>query len=178
MISVWRITKQKHAKNAFTGGRARLYGGRWNSAGKLVVYTAESRALALAGILVHLESAAVLSKYIVFQVERDEQYIAHLDPGDLPKNGRAEPAPNRLQMLGDEWLDSGQSAGLRVPSAIVAGEFNYLRNPLHPDFLELRTHSSEGFSIDRRLVEYEPSSDREPRRAKNPTPTSLVARSS
>jgi RES domain-containing protein len=152
LISVWRITKQKHAKNAFTGDGARLYGGRWNTAGKLVVYTAESRALALAEILVHLESAGVLSKYVVFQVEIDEPYIAHLDLGDLPKNWRAEPAPRRLQILGDEWLDSGKSAALRVPSAIVVGEFNYLLNPLHPDFSELRIHSPERFSIDRRLV--------------------------
>jgi len=38
---------------------------------------------------------------------------------------RAEPAPKRLWTLGDEWLDSGKSAVLRVPSAIVVGEFNF-----------------------------------------------------
>ena len=152
MILVWRITKQKHAKNAFTGDGARLYGGRWNSSGKLVVYTAESRALALAEILVRLEFAGVLSRYVVFQVEIDEPYIAQLELRDLPKNWRAEPAPKRLQTLGDEWLDSAKSAVLRVPSAIVVGEFNYLLNPLHPDFSKLRTHGPERFSIDKRLV--------------------------
>ncbi len=154
MISVWRITKQKLAKTAFTGDGARLYGGRWNSPGKLVVYTAESRALALAELLVHLESSGVLSRYIVFQVEIDESYIAHLDLHDLPKNWRAEPAPKRLQTLGDEWLDSGKSAVLRVPSAIVGGEFNYLLNPLHPDFSKLRIHLPEKFAIDKRLVKW------------------------
>jgi len=152
LILVWRITKQKHAKNAFTGDGARLYGGRWNSSGKLVVYTAESRALALAEILVRLEFAGVLSRYVVFQVEIDEPYIAQLELRDLPKNWRAEPAPKRLQTLGDEWLDSAKSAVLRVPSAIVVGEFNYLLNPLHPDFSKLRTHGPERFSIDKRLV--------------------------
>jgi len=152
LISVWRITKQKHAKNAFTGDGARLYGGRWNSPGKLVVYTAESRALALAEILVHLESAGVLSRYVLFQVEIDESHVAHLDLRDLPKNWRAEPAPKRLQALGDEWLDSNKSAVLRVPSAIVGGEFNYLLNPLHPNFSKLRIHGPERFSIDKRLV--------------------------
>jgi RES domain-containing protein len=152
LISVWRVTKQKHAKNAFTGDGARLYGGRWNNPGKLVVYTAESRALALAEILVHLESAGVLLRYVVFQVEIDESYIGQLDLRDLPKNWRAEPAPKRLQTLGDEWLASGKSAVLRVPSAIVGGEFNYLLNPLHPDFSRLRIHGLERFSIDKRLV--------------------------
>ena len=151
MISAWRITKEKHAKTAFTGEGAKLYGGRWNSPGNLVVYTAESRALALAEILVHLESAGVLSRYVVFQVEIDESYISHLDVGDLPKNWRAEPAPKRLQMLGDEWLDSGKSVVLRVPSAIVGGEFNYLLNPSHPDFSHVRIHGPEKFPIDKRL---------------------------
>jgi RES domain-containing protein len=152
LISTWRITKQKHARTAFTGEGAKLYGGRWNSQGKLVVYTAESRALALAEILVHLESAGVLSRYVVIQVEIDESNIAHLDLRNLPKNWRAEPAPKRLQTLGDEWLDSGKSAVLRVPSAIVVGEFNYLLNPSHPDFSKLRIHAPERFSIDKRLM--------------------------
>lgn len=152
MISVWRITKRKHTKNAFTGEGAKSFGGRWNNLGKLVVYTAESRALALAEILMHLESASVLSRYIVFQVEVDESYITHLDLRDLPKNWRAEPAPRRLQTLGDEWLDSGKSAVLRVPSAIVDGEFNYLLNPLHPNFSKLRIRGPEKLSIDKRLV--------------------------
>jgi len=152
LISVWRITKQKHAKDAFTGEGAKLYGGRWNSPGRLVVYTAESRALALAEMLVHLESAAVLSRYVVFQVEIEESSIAHLHLPDLPRNWRAEPAPRRLQTLGDEWLDSGKSAALRVPSAIVMGEFNYLLNPAHPNFSKLRIHAAEKFPIDRRLA--------------------------
>ena len=152
MISAWRITKQKHAKTAFTGEGARLYGGRWNSAGRPVIYVAESRALALAEILVHLESAGALSRYALFQVEIDETYIAHIDPSALPKNWRAEPAPKRLQTVGDDWLVSGKSAVLRVPSAIVADESNYLLNPLHPDFSRLQIHGPERFPIDRRLV--------------------------
>jgi RES domain-containing protein len=154
LISAWRITKQKHARSAFTGEGAKLYGGRWNSPKRLVVYTAESRALALAEILVHLESAGVLSRYVVFRVEIDESYIAHLDWRDLPKNWRAEPAPKRLQRLGDQWLDSSKSVVLRVPSAIVGGEFNYLLNPLHPNFPKLRIHDPERFSIDKRLVKW------------------------
>jgi RES domain-containing protein len=152
LISAWRITKQKHARTAFKGEGARLYGGRWNSAGRLVVYTAESRALALAEILVHLESAGVLSRYVMFQVEIDKSYVADVDRGALPKNWRAEPAPKRLQTIGDDWLESGKSAVLRVPSAIVDGEFNYLLNPSHSDFSKLQIHGPERFPIDKRLV--------------------------
>jgi RES domain-containing protein len=152
LISAWRITKQKHAKTAFTGEGARLYGGRWNSLGRLVVYTAASRALALMEILVHLESAVVLSRYVVFKVDIDDSLVADLPLNTLPKNWSTEPAPKRLQRLGDDWLDSGRSAVLRVPNAIVGGEFNYLLSPLHPDFPKLRISGPERFQIDRRLV--------------------------
>lgn len=122
MISAWRITNQKHVKTAFTGEDARLFGGRWNSPGQLVVYAAESRARALNEIPVHLESAAVLSRYVAFKVDIDES------------------------------LSSARSAVLRVRSAIVGGEFNYLLNPLHPEFPKLRIDSPEKFQIDKRLV--------------------------
>jgi RES domain-containing protein len=129
-----------------------LYGGRWNSAGRPVLYTAESRSLALAEILVHLESAGVLPRYFLFQVEIDKSYIADVDPSALPKNWRAEPAPRRLQTLGDDWLFSGKLAVPRVPSAIVAFEFSYLLNPLHPDFAKLKILGSGKFPIDQLLV--------------------------
>jgi RES domain-containing protein len=152
LISVWQITKKKHTKSAFTGEGARLYGGRWNSPGKPVVYTAESRALALVEILVHLNSAGLLAKYVVFQVEIDKPFIAHLEPRELPSNWQMEPAPKQLQMLGDAWLESQRSPILRVPSAIVGGEFNYLLNPLHVDFSKLRIHRPEKIAIDKRLL--------------------------
>jgi RES domain-containing protein len=152
LISAWRITKQKHTKSAFTGEGAFLYGGRWNSPGKGVVYAAESRALALVEILVHLNSAGLLAKYVVFQVEIDKPFIAHLEPLELPTNWQVEPAPKQLQMLGDAWLDSQRSPVLRVPSAIVGGEFNYLLNPLHVDFSKLRIHRPEKLAIDERLL--------------------------
>jgi RES domain-containing protein len=94
----------------------------------------------------------VLSRYVVLEVEIEESSIAHLDPRDLPKDWRAEPAPRRLQALGDEWLDSGKSPVLRVPSAIVGGEYNYLLNPAHRDFFKLRFHAPQKFPIDKRLV--------------------------
>lgn len=129
-----------------------MYGGRWNSAGRPVIYTAQSRALALTEILVHLESAQILSRYVLFQVEIGDSYIANVDLGSLPKNWRTEPAPKRLQEIGDDWLASATSVALRVPSAIVIGEFNYLLNPLHPDFSRIKIRGPEKFLIDKRLV--------------------------
>jgi RES domain-containing protein len=150
VIVAWRITKQKHARSAFTGEGARLYGGRWNSKGRAVVYAAESRSLALTEMLVHLQAEALLLHYVLFRCEIGESLVREIDLADLPKSWAADPAPKRDQAVGDKWIDSAASAVLRVPSAVVIGEMNYLLNPAHPDFAKIAI-SPQKFRIDKRL---------------------------
>ena len=150
MIVAWRITKQKHARSAFSGEGARLYGGRWNSKGRAVVYASESRALALTEMLVHLEAESLLLHYVLFRCEFDESLVQSIDSAGLPKNWAADPPPNRNHAIGDKWIDSAASAVLRVPSAVVLGEMNYLLNPAHPDFAKIAI-GAQKFKIDKRL---------------------------
>ena len=44
---IWRLTRERYADSAFSGEGARQHGGRFNSPGTPVVYTAESLPLAL-----------------------------------------------------------------------------------------------------------------------------------
>jgi RES domain-containing protein len=151
LISSWRITKKKHINTALSGEGARLYGGRWNTKGKSVIYTAESRALAVTEMLVHLDTAGPLSKYVVIRIEFDDTLVKEIDLISLPANWRAEPAPRRLQAIGDDWIETWASVVLRVPSAVIQGEFNYLLNPAHADFGKLKVSSPESFRFDKRL---------------------------
>lgn len=152
MLSVWRIIKQKHAGSAFTGEGARLYGGRWNTAGTAIIYTAQSQALAALEMLVHLDSPAMLQKYLLIEASFDDSFVADLDRASLPKNWRADPPPIEVQVLGDDWAAGKASAVLRVPSVIVPGESNFLLNPGHPDFRKVRIGKPVVFEFDRRLV--------------------------
>jgi RES domain-containing protein len=52
--------------------------------------------------------------------------------GTLPRDWQESPPPPSTRALGSEWAASRTSAILRVPSAIVPIEHNYLLNPLHP----------------------------------------------
>ncbi|MGA9671505.1 MAG: RES family NAD+ phosphorylase, partial [Terracidiphilus sp.] len=52
---VWRLCRERYAGEAFSGHGARLYGGRWNSAGTPMVYASSSLALAAIELFVHLE---------------------------------------------------------------------------------------------------------------------------
>jgi RES domain-containing protein len=151
-VSAWRITKRKHAKSAFSGEGARLYGGRWNSPGTAVIYTAQSQALAVLEVLVHLDSAELLKKYVLFEVSIDEEHMADLDTSVLPRNWKADPPPAKVQMIGDDWVRSATSAVLRVPSTLVPGESNFLLNPRHEDFSKLRIGKAFPFQFDPRFA--------------------------
>jgi RES domain-containing protein len=150
-LTAWRIYKRKHAKAAFTGHGARLYGGRWNTRGVAMIYTSGSRALASLEMLVHLETPEALKHYMICAVTFNGSLVQPLDLKLLPANWRHDPAPFKLQQLGDNWITSGKSPVLQVPSAIVPGENNYLLNPRHPDFAKLTIATPEPFNLDRRL---------------------------
>ena len=151
-ITAWRIVKQKNEKTAFSGEGARLYGGRWNSPGTGLVYTAQSQSLAALEMLAHLDSADLLGQYVFFDVTIEDSMVAVLDPSSLPKNWRAEPPPNKLRLLGDAWADAATSVALRVPSSIIPAESNYLLNPKHLDFAKLQIGKAVPFRYDARLA--------------------------
>ena len=138
MITAWRITKRKHAKTAFRGEGARLYGGRWNSPGIPVNYASESQSLAALEMLVHLDSSDILENYIVFEIGIDEKLIIEVSTAQLPGNWRKERA-RELWLMGDDWIRSVASAVLRVPSTWIPSESNFLLNPRHMDFERLHT---------------------------------------
>jgi RES domain-containing protein len=151
-ISAWRITKQKHAKSAFSGEGARIYGGRWNSPGTAMIYTAQSQALAVLEMLIHLDSPELLKRYSLFEVEMDLLYVAELDLSNLPRNWRANPTPAGVRAIGDDWVASRRSVALRVPSALVPAESTFLLNPQHPDFSKLCIGKAVPFQFDPRLA--------------------------
>jgi len=136
-LHAFRIVKQRLASEAFTGEGARLYGGRWNRPGHAMVYTASSTSLAMLEMLVHLDASALLHSYVFFEVEFDDSLVTELDIQALPNDWRASPAMPEVQQLGDDWLRSMRSAVLRVPSAIIPHEPNYLLNPHHKQFAKL-----------------------------------------
>lgn len=151
-LSAWRIVKARHAARAFDGEGARLYGGRWNSAGVPVVYLAQSRSLALLEILVHLQDSAVLASYVQIEAELDSDDLRVLDASRLPAGWRASPPPAVLQQIGDAWVASRASLGLSVPSAIVPDERLYVLDPRHPRAASLTVGEPQPVQIDPRLA--------------------------
>lgn len=116
-----------------------------------MVYVAQSQALAVLEVLVHLDSTNLLEKYVLLQVDFDASKVIDLNKAVLPENWRDDPAPAEVQAIGDKWAVSGTSLALRVPSTLVPGESNFLLNPRQSDFKTLKVFPPLPFRFDRRL---------------------------
>jgi len=150
-ITAWRIVKARYASAAFTGEGAKRDGGRWNSVGVAVVYLAESRALAIVENLVHLDADELIGHYRLLPATFDSGLVKELSTSELPMDWRRNPAPPSTSRLGDQWVRTGESAVLRVPSVIVPSESNFVLNPNHPQFHTIKLGPPEKFRFDRRL---------------------------
>jgi RES domain-containing protein len=56
------------------------------------------------------------------------------------------------QSIGFEWLQDRGTAVLKVPSAIIDLEYNYLLNPAHADFHKIKIAGVRPFSFDARFT--------------------------
>ncbi|VGO22495.1 RES family NAD+ phosphorylase [Pontiella sulfatireligans] len=152
MQTAWRIVKPRRVADAFSGEGARLFGGRWNSIGRPVVYAAESKALAALEILVHIIDDSLMDEYLCIPVRFDPRLAKLLDLKSLPDDWRKTPPGASTQGLGDAWVADNLSVVLEVPSVLIPGESNYLINPRHPNFGKLQVGAPEPFEFDPRLM--------------------------
>ena len=56
------------------------------------------------------------------------------------------------RLVGDRWLKEARSAVLRVPGVIAHGEVNYLLNPEHGQFRQIKIHDPRPIALDGRLL--------------------------
>ncbi len=152
MIPAFRLCKTKFMASAFSGEGARLHGGRWNSPGLAVVYTSSSLSLATLEVLVHLEDPEAFARLFswVF-LEFPEDAVERVDPARLADGWRADGANSASRAVGDAWLRSMRTPVLAVPSVVTPGEWNYLLNPAHWRFAEVRIGETRRFRPDPRL---------------------------
>jgi len=149
---VYRLCKAAHA--ALDGEGARLWGGRWNRAGRPMVYTAASPSLAVLEVLVHLDlpSALLPDDLRLLTIELpDDAALRRLDPGlpDAPADGPTD--DGACLAAGEAFLDGGDALGLMVRSVVVPQEWNLLLNPRHAGMARVRVRENEPFRLDPRL---------------------------
>lgn len=102
------------------------------------MYLGASLAQAAMELLVHLYRPSLLTEYSKMSVAFDEALVNHIDIADLPDDWAEPTLASAVREVGDRWAQGQSSLVLQVPSASVIGEYNFLLNPGHPDFGQLR----------------------------------------
>lgn len=147
---LYRITKARYA-NDLSGLGVRLYGGRWNNVGYNALYLASSRSLAVLESLAHISPTNIPDDLVLLSIEVPDDFIA-VDSASLPDNWKGFPEPNILKQIGNSFLEQNKNLLLKVPSALVPNEFNYIMNPLHNNTGKVRIITVSPFAFDDRLI--------------------------
>ena len=148
-MEIFRITKARYANQLTASGGV----ARWNERGQFVIYTAASRALACLENVVHRAGEGTNSDFRVMIIAiPDSVPIETVGPDQLPENWFSPDQYPVCQQIGSLWLRQSRSAVLNVPSAIIPDERNYLLNPAHPAFGQIRLLRHEPFLFDPRLL--------------------------
>ena len=152
MRSAWRIVRAARARNAFTGEGSRFYGGRWNSRGRSVIYVSEHESLAALELLVHTMPLSLTERHFSFRIEWDDKLTEYFPISDLRPDWNAEPPTSVSKEIGNEWVRSGRSVALALPSLLSTSELNFLLNPNHPDFKKIKIGPPVAYRFDPRLL--------------------------
>ncbi len=148
-MEVFRLSKKQFARD-LSGRGAELAGGRWNSKGVPVLYTAQSRALCTAELAVHLPLQIVPKDYqlITITIPDDTPFF---QPKRLPRDWNSLPHSDSTQKIGDQFITKNQFLMMKVPSVVVQGDFNYVINPFHSLFSNVKIKKIESYRFDKRF---------------------------
>lgn len=150
-MELFRIAKTRFI-NDLSGTGARLNGGRWNEKGTAAIYASESRALATLEYLVHLPMDLAPATISLLKIHIPDGIKPEgINLRNLPPDWKTYPAPEALADMGSGWARASGSLLLKVPSALVDEEFNFLINPNHPDFKRVKFSKPKKLILDKRL---------------------------
>ncbi len=148
-MNVYRISRRRYAED-LSGTGARMVGGRWNSKGIALLYTAESRALAAMELAVRVDLAYKPKDLVLVTISFPGNTNIE-EPGKLPEDWAQFPHRALTRRIGDDFVREEKNLVMKVPSAVVRGDYNYLINPLHPSFKYVRILHNTPFTFDDRL---------------------------
>lgn len=151
-MEVFRLSREKFAET-LSGIGAALKGGRWNSPGIEMIYTAQNRSLAMAEVAVHFTFATLPDDYKMITILiPDDLLVLKIFESSLPTDWRNFPHPVSTQIIGNSFIEKRKAPILKVPSAITKGDFNFLINPYHEDFKKIQVQHIESFPFDQRMA--------------------------
>jgi RES domain-containing protein len=150
-MEVFRLSKSRYA-STLSGIGASIKGGRWNSPGTEIIYTASNRSLAMAEVAVHLTLATLPSDYMMVKIFiPHDKSIKTVQVKDITDYWNSRFHNPSIQKLGDDFIKENKYCILKTPSAVTKGDFNILINVYHPDFKRIKIINIEPFPFDERI---------------------------
>lgn len=152
MPLTYRITKSKYARD-LSGTGAYLNGGRWNTPGTYMLYTASSVALATLETLAHIKKEITPVEFVLVTLYLPDKNVPKIEEHiDLRKGWQD------FSSYGVSTREIGSTKIFKtnlcisVPSAITLKDRNYLINPLHQDARKIKIIEVEDYHFDQRLL--------------------------
>jgi RES domain-containing protein len=146
------VLRAAYGRAPFDGEGAYRFGGRWSSPGVRVAYASEHQSLAMLEYFVHLDPEDAPDDLILATADvHNKTSRKRVELADLPANWRATPAPPDVAQIGDDFIKKGETCLLLVPSALAPHETNWLINPQHPEFKQIKPNVVEPLHYDPRM---------------------------
>ncbi|MEJ7627065.1 MAG: RES family NAD+ phosphorylase [Ferruginibacter sp.] len=147
-MTIYRLSIEQY-KDDLSGTGAKLFGGRWNNTGIPALYATENISLAVLEILVRTSVNFIPLHYYLLKLDLPAESITALNKNKLKKDWKAD--VGYTQFIGSEFIRSNKALVMKLPSAIVDEEHNFIINTVHPGFKKIKITSSKKFSFDKRL---------------------------
>ena len=150
-MELFRICKADFATNLTASGTE----SRWNKKGQQVIYAGSSRSLSTLELIVRRASIQPTLPYkvMVIHVTDNDDLVRQVNTNRLPVDWQHPNAYPALQEIGSNWYTSRESLLLKVPSAIIPLEYNFVINTQHPDFSsKVQLVDAEDYFWDERLL--------------------------
>lgn len=147
---VYRIVFKAYSKSMFAPGTS----GRWNGAGRKVIYTAESIPLAFLENMIRRKGVGFNDDFKTMIIDiPDELAIAEVDNAELAEGWRDFNDYTICQGIGNPWYDKGDVSVLKVPSAVLPENSNYVINTLHREYYKVKLVDTVDLVPDERIEE-------------------------
>lgn len=150
-MEVFRIARKAHATKFSSSNSAN----RWNVKGQHVIYACSSRSLCTLELIIHKVAVVPTERYkvMVISIADDDDLTRQIQTRELPVNWRKLAAYPSLQKIGSDWFNKQETLILKVPSAVIPHEYNYVINTEHPQFSKkVRLVRTEDYFWDRRMM--------------------------
>jgi len=148
---VYRVANLKYRDETLSGIGAEKVGGRWNKIGVKAVYCSENISLALLEYYVHSVNLAFLPESILLAKIQIPDAFEIVELADLPEGWNRYPYSSKTTELFSSLANDRDFFALKVPSALVGLEYNFILNPQYKDFGRVEIVEYIALPLDARL---------------------------